>query len=287
MQEGFYLYKPGQYQSNFKELLTPEQQKKLLILANNGNNDAQNFLFEHNLRLVVDTLNKYFPEKTWQEKEDLFSVGSIGLWEAIIKFNIDSDNELSTYAIPYILGRMRTYIRDNAIIKYPPSIRNLQKKITKLKKDYTLATGKNDLTVKKIAIILNEDEETINHVLSTLMPVQNLQDPILQSHQVSKELTLEETIVDENFSIDIDLLNNELKYQIEGVLDHLTKAQKQYIYLRFGFDGVTRTRADVTKILGISRQRSSKLEKSALRRILKFLPNSIKKDYQYQKNNNI
>ena len=284
MQEGFYLYKPSQYQSHLKERLSVEQQNNLLILANHGDKEAQDILFEHNLRLVADILNRYFPEKDFQEKEELFSVGAMGLWEAITKFDITMHAEFSTYAVPYISGRIRTYIRDNAIIKYPPSIKNLQKKIINVQKEYTITTGRNDLTIKEIANLLSEDVETISHIMSTLIPVQNLQDPILQSHQISKELTLEETIIDQDFVIDDHLLNDELKNQILPVLNKLTEAQRRYIYLRFGFDGVKRNRADVTKILGISRQRSAELEKKALKRVLKYLPTNIKKDYQYQKN---
>lgn len=280
MQEGFYLYKPGQFQSNFKELLEPEQQKKLLILASNGDKNAQNVLFEHNLRLVVDILNKYFPEKSYQEKEELFSVGTLGLWEAIIRYDITNNTELSTYAVPYILGMMRRHIQNNVIIKYPPSIKNLQKKIIIIQREYNYNTGGNEISVKEIANILKEKEETINYVLSTLTPVQHLQAPILKSLQISRELTLEETLVDRDFIIDEHLLNEELKEQITHVLDKLTESQKRYIYLRFGFDGVKRERADVTKILGISRQRSASLEKSALKRILKYLPQSIKKEYK-------
>ena len=58
------------------EPLSQEEEENLIILKDNGNNDAKEKLIEHNLRLVVFLAKKY--ENTGVDLEDLVSIGSIG-----------------------------------------------------------------------------------------------------------------------------------------------------------------------------------------------------------------
>ena len=61
--------------------------------------------------------------------EDLYQIGTIGFIKAIKRFDISFDVKLSTYAVPYILGEIKRFIRDDGTVKVkdsrcPPLINN-------------------------------------------------------------------------------------------------------------------------------------------------------------------
>ena len=47
------------------------------------------------------------------EYEDLYQIGCIGFIKAIKKFDTNFEVQLSTYAVPYILGEIKKFIRDD------------------------------------------------------------------------------------------------------------------------------------------------------------------------------
>ena len=47
------------------------------------------------------------------ELEDLYQVGCMGFIKAIQRFDLNYDVKLSTYAVPYMIGEIKRYIRDD------------------------------------------------------------------------------------------------------------------------------------------------------------------------------
>ena len=61
--------------------------------------------------------------------EDLYQIGCIGFIKAIKRFDVNLDVQLSTYAVPYIMGEIKRFLRDDGIIKVSRSIKTLSAKI--------------------------------------------------------------------------------------------------------------------------------------------------------------
>lgn len=89
--------------------LEPEEERKYVELALEGNNDAKDRLVEHNLRLVVYLSKKF--ESTGIDMEDLVSVGTIGLIKAVNSYNPDKQIKLATYASRCIENEILMYLR--------------------------------------------------------------------------------------------------------------------------------------------------------------------------------
>ena len=51
------------------------------------------------------------------ETEDLYQIGCMGFIKAIKRFDTSFEVQISTYAVPYILGEIKKFIRDDGIIK--------------------------------------------------------------------------------------------------------------------------------------------------------------------------
>ena len=91
--------------------LSKEDELKYLIRAKTGDEEARNFLIEHNLRLVVFLAKKY--ENTTYDIEDLVSIGSIGLIKGINTYKIDKNIKLATYASRCISNEILMFLRKN------------------------------------------------------------------------------------------------------------------------------------------------------------------------------
>ncbi|MDF2700380.1 MAG: polymerase subunit sigma-70 [Haloplasmataceae bacterium] len=95
----------------FKDVLSPEEEKDFLIKKEQGDLNARNKLIEHNLRLVAHIVKKY--ENTLDEKDDLLSIGTLGLIKAIDTFNDEKGTKLATYAAKCIENEILMQLRSN------------------------------------------------------------------------------------------------------------------------------------------------------------------------------
>ena len=104
----------------FPEPLTIEEEKIYLNEMKNGNEEARNILIERNLRLVAHVVKKYSNTKV--EQDDLISIGTIGLMEAINTFNSEKKIKLATYASRCIENEILMYLRRSNRLKSEISI---------------------------------------------------------------------------------------------------------------------------------------------------------------------
>ena len=81
---------------SFPPPLSAEEEQKCLLACANGDLSARDKLIEHNLRLVVHVIKKYYANCV--DQDDLISVGTIGLIKAINTFNVGKGARLATYA---------------------------------------------------------------------------------------------------------------------------------------------------------------------------------------------
>lgn len=81
----------------FPRPLSLEEERQCLELYHEHNDlSARNRLIEHNLRLVVHIIKKYY--NTVRDQDDLISIGTIGLIKAVNTFDYGKGTRLATYA---------------------------------------------------------------------------------------------------------------------------------------------------------------------------------------------
>lgn len=81
---------------SFPRALTAQEEKLYLLKAHQGDLEARNKLIEHNLRLVAHITRKYYTQSS--DREDLISIGTIGLIKGISTFDPTKGARLATYA---------------------------------------------------------------------------------------------------------------------------------------------------------------------------------------------
>lgn len=109
------LFENGVYLVSSYEYLPPplnkDEEYEFIMRCSLGDNDAKNYLVEHNLRLVVYIARKF--ESNLYNLEDLISIGTIGLIKAVNTYNPQKCIKLATYASKCIENEILMYIRKN------------------------------------------------------------------------------------------------------------------------------------------------------------------------------
>ena len=193
--------------------------------------------------------------------EDLYQIGCMGFIKSIKRFDTSFDVKLSTYTVPYILGEIKRFIRDDGAIKISRSIKELNVKIRELQKEYLLKKGK-DITIEEISKILKVSKEDIAITLEANTPVESIEANILNPSD--KNMSLLERI--STGKDEQEILTN--KIVLKEIIDKLDKNDREVILLRFYKE---KTQMQVAKILGISQVQVSRIEKKVLEKMRKQL----------------
>lgn len=81
---------------SFPKPLSKKEERECLERIKAGDQDAKNKLIEHNLRLVVHIIKRYY--SSIKDQDDLISIGSIGLIKAASTFDYEKGTKFATYA---------------------------------------------------------------------------------------------------------------------------------------------------------------------------------------------
>jgi RNA polymerase sporulation-specific sigma factor len=95
--------------SKFPQALSIEETNRLLEKIQNDDEKAKLELVKHNLRLVAGIANHYYNYS--YEKDDLISVGVIGLIKAANKFDYQRKVKFSSFAAKCINNEILMYLR--------------------------------------------------------------------------------------------------------------------------------------------------------------------------------
>lgn len=223
--------------------------------AQSGDEEAMASLVKNNLGLVYN-IAKRFSGRGY-ELEDLNQIGALGLIKSIKKFDTSFDVQLSTYSVPFIMGEIKRYIRDDGKIKVSRSIKELGAKINQIQKEYYLKNGQ-DIKIEQIAEILKVTKEDIALAIdaNSSAIVTSINEPVY-SKDSSKTLNVEDIIPDTKNQ---EAMIND-KLTVNKLIEELQPQEKQIVMMRY-YKGSTQT--EVAKILGISQVQVSRIEKRIL-----------------------
>lgn len=239
--------------------LTREEKAELFIKIKNGDAKAREEFVKGNLRLVLSVIQRF--NNRGENVDDLFQVGCIGLIKAIDNFDLSQNVQFSTYAVPMIIGEIRRYLRDNNAIRVSRSLKDTAYKALYIKERLTNENSREP-TIKEIAEKLELPEEDVVFALDAIADPVSLFEPIY--HDGGEAIFVMDQVRDEKSSDDSWLEN----IAISEAMKHLGAREKHIVNLRF-FQG--RTQMEVAEEIGISQAQVSRLEKSALKQMRKYI----------------
>lgn len=189
--------------------------------------------------------------------EDLYQIGTIGFIKSIKRFDTSFDVKLSTYAVPYILGEIKRFIRDDGSVKISRSIKELAGKIKEIQTRYLAEKGQ-EITIMQIAKELKISKEEVAVAMDSLNPVVSIYDQTYSNDEGSI------SIIDKIKSNTDEAEQIANRISIRNMISSLNEREKQIILLRYYKNN---TQSQVAKILGISQVQVSRIEKKILERM--------------------
>ena len=98
-----------------------------ILEAQRGNEEVLGKILQKNNGLIWSIIKRFTGRG--YEVDDLYQIGCIGFIKAIQRFDTKYDVKISTYAVPYILGEVKRFLRDDGPIKISRSTKELAGKI--------------------------------------------------------------------------------------------------------------------------------------------------------------
>lgn len=261
---GDYIKKISKY-----PVLSTSEEKELANLIKKGDSEAKKKLVQSNLRLVFNVAKKSIHTTTLSFC-DLIQEGNLGLMAAVDKFNPKLGYKFSTYAVWWIKQAMFKAISEQSYcMKIPVYIQETLSRYKKAKETLEKKYGctiNSSLAAREIGI----SEEKIDTFLNAYTKALSLETGFekLSETTGTREMSLCEIVEDEKQNVEKNILDRQLKNDINRALECLKSREKEVITLRFGLnENARKTLEEIGNIYGVTKECIRQIEKRALQKI--------------------
>jgi RNA polymerase sigma-B factor len=232
-----------------------ERERKRLLHAykTDGDRAAREQLIADLMPLVRSLALRYTGRG--ESLDDLVQVGCIGLINAIDRFDPERGVELTTYAVPTILGEIQRHFRDKAwAVHVPRSVKELNVRLARLLDSLTAELGRSP-TIEELAKAADAEEDEVIEALESAhaYTVRSLSAPFDDDAQGG----LSELVGEQERGYE----QVEEGVLVEAGLEALDERERRIVELRF-FDGLTQSQ--IAAEIGISQMHVSRLLRRAL-----------------------
>jgi RNA polymerase sigma-B factor len=187
--------------------------------------------------------------------EDLVQVGSIGLIKAVDRFDVDRGVDISSYAVPTIVGEIRRHFRDKAwAMHVPRRLKELSVRLSRVLDELTSELGRSP-TIPELAAAVGEEEEDVIDALDSTNAYST------RSLQAPFEEGGDDFLADKLGTEDSGYREVEDSALVATGLSALDERERQIVELRF-FQEMTQSQ--IAAEIGISQMHVSRLLRRAL-----------------------
>lgn len=219
-----------------------------------GDAQARDRLIKEYLPLVRALARRYAGRS--EQLDDLVQVGSIGLIKAIDRFDVTRGVELTTYAIPTIIGELKRHFRDRGwSVHVPRRLKELSLQLNGLVDELATDLGRSP-TVAELAEAAQVDQEDVVEALDAGHAYSALSLSAAPGDQESDLDPMEALgLIEDGFETSED------RALLAPGLQALGPRERTIMHLRF-FQGLTQSQ--IAAEVGISQMHVSRLIRRSL-----------------------
>lgn len=245
-------------------LLSREEEEKYAALAASGDKEAKDILVKSNLRFVVNVAKKF--QNQGVPLTDLISEGNIGLMTAVEKFDVTKGFHFISYAVWWIRQAiLKAICEKSRMIRLPLNRANEIVQIEKAKKALHGSYSEEE-EIEKISEMLNMEKSHVREMINITRDMVSLDLPVFDERDSS---TLGDFVEDSTYQLPENyVINEDLKCEIDKVLDTLSEKEADVIRYRFGLNGLSpKSLKEIGEIYSLTKERIRQIEKKAIKRL--------------------
>ncbi|MBN2663803.1 MAG: RNA polymerase sigma factor RpoD/SigA [Bacteroidales bacterium] len=244
------------------ELICSEKEVELAQKIKKGDDKALEELVSSNLRFVISVAKQY--QNQGLSLSDLISEGNIGLIKAAKRFDSTKGFKFISYAVWWIRQTILQALAENSrIVRLPV---NKVGAVNKMNKVFTQLTQvyEREPTPDELASELCVDTDYVKELICFSERTSYLDAPVSNNDE---SLTLLDFISSKT-DIPLDLFEDNLNTQIDGLLSSLPDRETQIIKMYFGIDLPHKyTLDEIANKLGLTRERIRQIKTKAMKKL--------------------
>lgn len=215
---------------------------------------ARDALVETHLPLVRHLARRY--AERGEPMEDVIQAGTIGLIQAVDRFEPDRGVAFSTYAVPTVVGAIRRHFRDATwSMKVPRRVQELRGKIDAAHDSLTQDLGRSP-TVAEIAERASVDAQDVLDSLELSR--------VREMTQIDAVAPDGAPLADRLGDLDASLTGVDDAETVKKLLDSLPEQERIVVKMRF-FDGMSQS--EIASEVGVSQMQVSRLLSRSLAKL--------------------
>ncbi|MDR0396274.1 MAG: sigma-70 family RNA polymerase sigma factor [Oscillospiraceae bacterium] len=231
-------------------LAEPERgQDELILAAQAGDGEAMSRLADMHIKLV-HAAAKRFPGA---DPGEITQSGCVGLIEAIRRFDVTRGVRFSTYAVPYILGEMRHFLRVDHSMHIPRRLQDAGRDAARVSRELCAKLGREP-TIQEVALEMRTSPEELAMAMESRAAPASLDAP----SGAEDGAPMHESLGDASSQSGYE------RVLVRDMLERCAPAERALLTMRY-FRGMSQT--DAAKALGISQPQASRMEKRLLARL--------------------
>lgn len=256
-------------------VFTPEEENECALKASLGDEKAREELIKRNLRFVVSVAKQYATAAN--PLEDLVNEGNIGLMKAADKFQPERGFKFISYGVWHIRKLILEYLSKNGrMVRLPANKINALSKLDKMIVDLEQKLGRN-VDIQEIVAELDAELDGTDYAQLDVLSSYSIDSLDREIDGDDSSHTLSDMLADtDTFKApDHLLVDGDIKFNIDRILNTLKPRERQIICSIYGLDGHARkTLKEIGEDFGVTREMIRQIKEKTLETLKKKLVNS-------------
>ena len=241
-------------------LLTHADEILLARRIENGDRSAKETMIESNLGLVRAIARAFRGASL--PFDDLVQDGTVGLIQAVERFDHRRGVKFSTYAAWWIRRAILDAIDNSHVIRTPAKARR-QLTAVRGAEDELARTHRGPVSDADISAQTGLSAPSVRSLRTAAHFTASLDEPVGEGARPLLELVTDQSAVDPSQNV----IEHEDRNEVNAMLRLLPPRQREVVVRRFGLSGAReQSHAEIAKWLGVGEERSRQLEREALHR---------------------